>query len=61
VSCRGARRVARGAHRKALGLPVPLDGVRRFKWRRWRVTGDLRRPEDHYVARRGARRVRWLF
>jgi hypothetical protein len=61
VSCPGARRVARRAHRKALGLPVPPSGVRRFTWHGWEVTGDLRGPHDRYVAKRGARRVRWLF
>jgi hypothetical protein len=61
VSCRGARRVARRAHFKALGLPLPPDGVRRFTWRGWRVSGDLRGSSDRYVAKRGAKRVRWLF
>jgi hypothetical protein len=61
VSCRVARRVARRAQRKALGLPLPRDGVRRFRWRGWRVRGDLRRSDDRYVARRGDDRVRWIF
>jgi hypothetical protein len=61
VSCRVARRVARRAHRKALGLPLPPDGVRRFRWRAWRVRGDLRGPNDRYLARRGDDRVRWIF
>jgi hypothetical protein len=61
VSCRGARRVARRAHRKALGITPPPTGVRRFTWRGWRVTGDLRGSSDRYVARRGDRRVRWRF
>jgi hypothetical protein len=61
VTCRVARRVARRAHRKALALPLPADGVRRFRWRRWRVRGDLRPSTDRYVARRGDDRVRWLF
>ena len=38
VSCRRARRVARGAHRKALGMTPPPSGVRRFTWRGWRVS-----------------------
>jgi hypothetical protein len=59
VSCRGARRVARRAHYKALGLPP--TAVRRFTWRGWQVTGDLRGPSDRYVAVRGAKRVRWRF
>jgi len=61
VSCVHARRVARGAHRKALGLTPPPSGVRRFSWRGWRVTGDLRGDRDRYAARRGDKRVRWTF
>lgn len=61
VSCRSARRVARGAHRKALGLTPPASGVRRFTWYGWRVTGDIRGSSDRYVATRGGKRVRWLF
>jgi hypothetical protein len=61
VSCSTARRVARLAHRKAIGLTPPASGVRRFSWAGWRVTGNLRGATDRYVARRGARRVTWLF
>ncbi len=61
VSCRGARRVARGAHLKALGLTPPPSGVRRFTWRGWRVKGDLRGSSDSYIAVRGGKRVRWRF
>jgi hypothetical protein len=62
VSCRTARRVARRAHRKALGMTPPPTGVRKFTWRRWTVTGDLRGTRDRYVARaRGGKRVRWRF
>jgi hypothetical protein len=61
VSCRIARRVAKGAHRKALGLTPPTSGFRRFTWDGWRVTGDLRGSSDRYVATRGETRVRWLF
>ena len=61
VSCRTARRVARRAHYKALGLPPPLTGVRRFSWHGWRVTGDLRPDSDRYVAKRPGKRVRWRF
>jgi hypothetical protein len=53
--------VARRAHRKALGITPPPSGVRRFTWRGWQVTGDLRGPTDRYLATRGARRIRWLF
>jgi hypothetical protein len=61
VSCRRARRVARRAHRKALGLTPPVSGVRRFTWHGWRVKGDLRGPHDRYVARRDGKRVTWRF
>jgi len=61
VSCATARRVARGAHRRALSLPVPAGGVRRFTFAGWRITGDVRGMSDHYVARRGAARITWLF
>jgi hypothetical protein len=61
VTCARARRVARGAHRKGLGLTPPPSGVRRYRWRGWKVTGDLRGDNDRYVARRGGKRVRWVF
>jgi hypothetical protein len=61
VSCRRARQVARGAHRKALGITPPASGVRRFSWHGWQVTGDLRGSSDRYVARRAGKRVTWLF
>ena len=46
VSCPGARRVARRAHRKALGITPPPSGVRHFTWKGWQVTGDLRGDHD---------------
>jgi hypothetical protein len=60
VSCRRARRVARGAHNKALGRPLagPVD---RFNWKGWQVRGDLRGDSDRYVAKRDGKRVRWRF
>jgi hypothetical protein len=61
VTCARARRVARGAHRKGLGMTPPPSGVRRYHWNGWRVTGDLRGDHDRYVAARGAKRVRWVF
>jgi hypothetical protein len=61
VSCTTARRVARRAHRKALGLTPPPSGIRRFTWNGWQVVGDLRGPTDHYRAAHGERRVRWVF
>ena len=61
TSCTTARRVVRGAHRKALGMTPPPSGVRRFTWNGWRVTGNLRGSTDTYVATRGGKRVRWVF
>ena len=61
VSCRTARRVVRGAHRKALGLTPPPDGIRRFAWNGWTVRGDLRGSVDRYIAGRGENLVRWVF
>jgi hypothetical protein len=61
VTCKRARKVARRAHRKALGRPLPADGVREFDWRRWEVVGDIRGDTDRYRARRGDDRVRWRF
>ena len=61
VSCRTARKVARRAHRKALGMTPPADGVREYYWRRWYVVGDIRGQTDYYRASRGQDRVRWRF
>jgi hypothetical protein len=61
MRCRAARPVARGAHRKALGITPPPDGIRRYSWHGWSVTGNLRGAHDKYVARKGTRRVSWRF
>jgi len=61
IGCTRARRVVRGAHRKALGLTLPPSGVRHFSWRGWHVVGDIRGATDRYVATRGGKRVRWVF
>lgn len=61
VRCPVARHVARKAHYKALGLPVPVSGIRRFRWHGWSVTGDLRTASDSYVARRDGKRISWRF
>jgi hypothetical protein len=61
VSCRTARSVTRGAHRKALGLTPTASGIRTFTWNGWKVTGDLRPAHDRYVATRGSQHVRWRF
>ncbi len=60
-SCSGARVVAKGAHRKALGLTPSPDPIRRFVWGGWRVKGDLRGDSDRYLAVKGSKRVRWRF
>jgi hypothetical protein len=57
--CSTARRVARGSHRKALGLTPNESGIRTFSWNGWRVRGDLRGANDTDVATRGSARVRW--
>ncbi len=61
VSCATARRVARGAHRQALGSTPSEDGIVRVRWNGWSVTGDLRGASDRYVATKGTNRVRWRF
>ena len=60
-SCAGARAVAKGAHRKALGLTPGPDPVRRFAGGGWSVRGDLRGNSDRYLAVKGSKRVRWRF
>ncbi len=60
-SCSGARVVAKGAHRKALGLTPSASPIRRFFWGGWRVKGDLRGDSDRYLAVKGSKRVRWRF
>jgi hypothetical protein len=61
VRCATARRVARRAHYKALRITPSPTGVRHLRWNGWRVRGDLRGDHDRYVARKGAKRVRWRF
>ena len=61
VTCERARRVARRAHRKGLRLTPPPSGIRHYTWHGWHVKGDLRGDTDRYVARRGDKRVRWVF
>jgi hypothetical protein len=61
VSCATAKRVAKGAHEKALGLTPPPSGIRSFTWEGWKVSGDLRGSNDKYVASKGSKRVRWRF
>ncbi len=61
VSCRTAKRVATRAHDKALGLSIPEDGIRRFSWNGWAVTGDVGPASDRYLATRRGARVTWRF
>lgn len=61
VSCATARRVARDAERRALGVTPSLSGIRTFTWQGWHVTGDLRPVHDRYVATKDARRLQWRF
>ena len=61
VTCPGARRVAKRAHYKALGMTPPPSGIRHFTWNGWNVTGNLRGDHDRYLATKGGKRVRWRF
>lgn len=61
VSCVTARRVARRAHAKALGLAPDEDGIRFFSWNGWSVRGDLNGNSDHYRATRAGHTVSWRF
>jgi hypothetical protein len=61
VSCRTARSVARGAHRKALAIAPSATGIRTLTWNGWKVSGDLRPSSDRYVATRRGAKVRWRF
>ena len=61
IRCQPARRVARRAHAKALGMSPNRNGILRFRWNGWMVVGDLRPPSDRYVARKYGRQVRWRF
>jgi hypothetical protein len=61
VGCPAARKVARGAHRKALGITPPPDGIRRFQWNGWQVVGDLRPSSDKYFATLDDKQVSWRF
>jgi hypothetical protein len=53
--------VARKGHRKALAGVPDANGIVRVRWHGWQVRGDLKPDHDRYVARKGARRVRWRF
>ncbi len=61
VSCATARRIVRGAHRKALGIAPSATGYKRFAWRGWTVRGNVRGTVDKYVAGRGENVVKWVF
>jgi hypothetical protein len=61
IVCSKARKVVRGAHRKALGITPPPSGIRRFQWRGWLVVGNLRPASDKYTATRGGDQIHWRF
>jgi hypothetical protein len=61
VRCSSARAFVRRAHRAALGMTPPPNGIRRFTYRGWRVTGDLRPSTDRYTAKRGRKKITWVF
>ena len=61
VSCTTARRVARGATRKALGLTPPPSGIKRFRFRAWSVIDDLRGATDRFSAHQDDATIRWRF
>jgi hypothetical protein len=61
VPCSRARDVARGAHKKALGMTPPPSGIRNYRWHGWTVRGDLRPSHDRYRATRRDNRVQWRF
>ena len=61
VSCTTARRVTRGAHRKALKMGTAGGSHRFLMWHGWTVTGDLEGDHDKYVARKDDRQIRWRF
>jgi hypothetical protein len=60
ASCRDARRLARRATYKAVGMP--LSGpIKRFRVGGWRVWDDLRGSADRFFARTERSRVHWTF
>jgi hypothetical protein len=61
IACSKARKVVRGAHRKALESTPPPSGIRRFQWRGWTVVGNLRPTSDKYTATRGGDQINWRF
>jgi hypothetical protein len=61
VSCTTARSVAKNGHKKALGGPLPADGIRRATWNGWKIRGDLRGAHDAYTATKNGHRVTWRF
>jgi hypothetical protein len=62
VSCATARRVARGATLRALGITPPVSGIKRFRFQSWAVSGNLRGSDDRYTATgTGGKRITWLF
>ena len=61
ISCPRARKVAKEAHRKALGLTPTPSGKSQFGWNGWTVSENLRPASDKYTAKRKGQSVRWRF
>jgi hypothetical protein len=62
VSCTTARRIARGATIRALGITPPLSGIKRFRYQSYSVSDNLRGNNDRYSATgSGTKRITWLF
>jgi hypothetical protein len=60
ASCRDARRLARRATYKAVGLPL-TGPVMRFRVGGWRVWDDVSGSADRFFARTGRSRIHWTF
>ena len=62
VSCATARSVARAATIRALRITPPVTGIKRFRYRSWSISDDLRGNDDRYTATGSAtKRITWLF
>jgi hypothetical protein len=62
VSCTTARRIARGATIRALGITPPVSGIKRFRYRSYAISDNLRGNDDRYSATgSGSKRITWLF
>lgn len=62
VSCTTARRIVRGATLRGLAITPPLSGIKRFRYRAYSVSDNLRGNDDLYSATgSGSKRITWLF